>query len=70
MFLTRPGPQLLGLLVAVLLSLLGWGFWQYEKHRKTQLRIEWNDVVLVGFLIFSVFTLSLFGIYFFHRTIP
>jgi hypothetical protein len=65
-----PGPMLIALLVVFLLGLLSWGFWRYRIALKTRARFEWNDDVLLGFLLFVSFTLGIVLTYFSFLAVP
>ncbi len=65
-----PGPVLIAFLVFFLLGLLSWGFWRYQIALKTRPRFEWNDDVLLGFLLFVSFTLGIVLTYFSFLAVP
>ena len=67
---TDPGPKLIALLLIILLGFLVWGFWRYRKHQKNSARFEWNDAVLIGFLLFASFTLGIVLTYFSFLAVP
>jgi len=67
---TDPGPKLLALLLITFLGFLSWGFWRYQKYQKKSVRFEWNDAVLIGFLLFASFTLGIVLTYFSFYAVP
>jgi len=67
---TDPGPKLIVLLLTVLLGFLAWGFWRHRKYQKNSVHFEWNDTVLIGFLLFASFTLGIFLTYFSFYAVP
>jgi len=67
---TDPRPQLIGLLLVSLLGFLGLGFWKLRKQIKSSAHFEWNDAVLVGFLLFASFTLGIVLTYFSFYSVP
>jgi len=67
---TDPGPKLIALLLIILLGFLVWGFWRYRKYQQNDVHFEWNDAVLIGFLLFAAFTLGIVLTYFSFYAIP
>ena len=62
--------SLLTILIVLLLGLLSWGFWRYRKSQKASARFEWNDAMLLGFLLFVSFTLGIVLTYFSFLAVP
>jgi sulfite exporter TauE/SafE len=54
-------PILLGVLVAVLLGLLGWGLLQASLRARKKMWAQPRDSVLLGMLVLAVFSLGAFA---------
>ena len=67
---TDPGLKLIALLLIILLGLQGWSFWRFRKYQKKNALFEWNDTVLIGFLLFASFTLGVVLTYFSFLAVP
>ena len=67
---TAPGSKLLALLLMTFLGFLSWGYWRYQKYQKNSARLEWNDAVLISFLLFASFTLGIVLTYFSFYAVP
>ena len=67
---TEPGSKLIALVLTVLLGFLGWGFRRIRKYQKNNAPVEWNDAILIGFLLFTSFTLGIVLTYFSFYAVP
>lgn len=53
-------PLLLGILVALLISLLVWGIFRYRKQTAGNIQIGSRDDMLLGLLVLAAFTSGVF----------
>jgi len=67
---TDPAPKLIAMLLIILLGLQGWSFWRFRKYQKNNALFEWNDAILIGFLLFASFTLGIVLTYFSFYAVP
>ena len=65
-----PGTPLIATLVTTIIGLLSWGFWRYQKNSQSSVRIEWLDLILVGFAALFIVILVILWISLFYRLIP
>jgi hypothetical protein len=65
-----PGPQLIGVLVAIVSGLVSWGFWRHRKSHHNYNKIVWIDSILISFVVFAILIMTIFWTSFMFRIVP